>query len=190
MDQMTVFTPSLATSIYRTMVRIRKCDDRIQLSLRAGDLQFQYYPCGGQEGIAAGVGAALRPDDYSVITYRCIHDTIAKGASMREVMAEMYGRETGTSKGKGGPMHLSDPKSGLMVTTGIVGAGAPIANGFALAEQLKGTDKVCVVSFGDGAANIGAVHEAMNMAAVWNLPVVFVCQNNRYGEYTSYAASR
>jgi 2-oxoisovalerate dehydrogenase E1 component len=108
---------------------------------------------------------------------------------MTEIIAEMYGRVTGTSKGKGGPMHLSDPKAGLMVTTGIVGAGAPIANGLALAEQLKSSGRIVVCSFGDGAANIGAVHEAMNMAALWRLPVVFVCQNNLYAEYTSYAES-
>jgi pyruvate/2-oxoglutarate/acetoin dehydrogenase E1 component len=104
-------------------------------------------------------------------------------------MAEMYGRVTGTSKGKGGPMHLCDPHSGLMATTGIVGAGAPIAAGVALGEQLKGSGNVVTCSFGDGAANIGAVHEALNMAALWKLPVIFVCQNNLYAEYTSYADS-
>ena len=101
----------------------------------------------------------------------------------------MYGRETGTSKGKGGPMHLSDPTSGLMVTTGIVGAGAPIAAGIALGEMLKGSGNVVTCSFGDGATNIGAVHEALNLAALWKLPVVFVCQNNLYAEYTSFADS-
>jgi 2-oxoisovalerate dehydrogenase E1 component len=178
-----------ALDIFRTMTRIRACDDRIQMSLKAGHLQFQYYPCGGQEAIPATINALLRPDDYVVTTYRVVHDIIAKGSSMREVMAEMYGRVTGTSKGKGGPMHLADPKNGLMVTTGIVGAGLPISNGLALAEQLKGTDKVVVVSFGDGAANIGAFNESVNMAALWNLPVIFLCQNNLYAEYTDLAAS-
>lgn len=182
-------TREQALGIFRTMTRIRACDDRIQMSLKAGHLQFQYYPCGGQEAIPATINALLRPDDYVVTTYRVVHDIIAKGSSMREVMAEMYGRVTGTSKGKGGPMHLADPKNGLMVTTGIVGAGLPIANGLALAEQLKGTDRVVVVSFGDGAANIGAFNESINMAALWNLPVVFLCQNNLYAEYTDLAAS-
>jgi pyruvate/2-oxoglutarate/acetoin dehydrogenase E1 component/TPP-dependent pyruvate/acetoin dehydrogenase alpha subunit len=169
---------------YRTMTRIAAADKAIQRGLGAGELQFQYYPAGGQEAIPAGIAPLLGADDYLVITYRCIHDIVAKGTPMREIMAEMYGRAAGTSKGKGGPMHLSDPHSGLMVTTGIVGGGVPIANGLALAEQLKGTNRVAVVSFGDGATSTGAFHEAMNLAAVWKLPVVFVCQNNQYAEYT------
>lgn len=178
-----------AVAIYRTMARIHATDKRIQQGLAAGDLQFQYYPCGGQEAIPAAIARHLRPDDQSVITYRCIHDIVAKGTPLREIMAEMYGKVTGTSKGKGGPMHLSDPNSGLMATTGIVGAGAPIATGLALAVQLQGTGRVITCSFGDGAANIGAVHEALNLAALWKLPVVFVCQNNLYAEYTDYANS-
>ena len=178
-----------AVGIYRTMARIAATDLRIQQGLAAGDLQFQYYPCGGQEAIPAAIAPLLTIDDKSVITYRCIHDIVAKGTPIREIIAEMYGRETGTSKGKGGPMHLSDPNNGLMVTTGIVGAGAPIAVGVALGEQLKGSGRVVTCSFGDGAANIGAVHEALNLAALWQLPVVFVCQNNLYAEYTSFADS-
>ena len=178
-----------AVDIYRTMARIAATDRRIQQGLAAGELMFQYYPCGGQEAIPAAIAPHLTSGDQAVITYRCIHDIVAKGTPIGEIIAEMYGRSTGTSKGKGGPMHLSDPDSGLMVTTGIVGAGAPIANGLALAQQLKGTGRVVTCSFGDGAANIGAVHEALNLAALWKLPVVFVCQNNLYAEYTSYEAS-
>ena len=177
------------SNIYRLMVRIAECDAAVQRGLSAGELQFQYYPCGGQEAIAAVVGILLQADDYLVTTYRGVHDIVAKGTPIQEIIAEMYGRSAGTSKGKGGPMHLSDPNSGLMVTTGIVGAGTPIANGLAWASQLKSTGQVTVVSFGDGAANIGAVHEAMNLAAVWQLPVVFLCQNNLYAEYTSLAES-
>jgi pyruvate/2-oxoglutarate/acetoin dehydrogenase E1 component/TPP-dependent pyruvate/acetoin dehydrogenase alpha subunit len=184
-----VLSAETAKAIYRTMARIRACDDRIQMSLKAGHLQFQYYPCGGQEAIPASVYQHLTRDDEVVTTYRVVHDIIAKGASMREVMAEMYGRASGTSKGKGGPMHLCDPASGVMVTTGIVGGGLPIANGLALASQLQGTGKVVVVSFGDGAANIGAFNESLNMAALWQLPIVFLCQNNQYAEYTSFAES-
>lgn len=178
-----------AVAIYRTMARIAECDARIQQGLAAGDLQFQYYPAGGQEAIPATIMSLLEPDDLAVTTYRVIHDVVAKGTSMREIMAEIYGRATGTCKGKGGPMHLTAPDSGLMVTTGIVGAGAPIAAGLALAEAMQGTGRVTVCSFGDGAANIGAVHEALNIAALWSLPVVFVCQNNLYAEYTSFAES-
>lgn len=184
-----VWDAAEAKAVYRTMARIAEADRRICQGLAAGELMFQYYPAGGQEAIPAAIARHLRPDDHAVITYRCIHDTVAKGVPMREVMAEMYGREAGTSKGKGGPMHLSDPNSGLMATTGIVGAGAPIANGLALAAQLKGTGRITLCSFGDGAANIGAVHEALNLAALWKLPVLFVCQNNLYAEYTSFAHS-
>ncbi|MEO6113492.1 MAG: dehydrogenase E1 component subunit alpha/beta [Sphingomicrobium sp.] len=178
-----------AIAIYRTMARIAATDARIQQSLAAGALHFQYYPCGGQEAIPAAIATLLKPEDKSVITYRCVHDIVAKGTPIRDIVAEMYGRATGTSKGKGGPMHLSDPTHGLMVTTGIVGAGAPIAAGIALGEQLLGSGNIVTCSFGDGAANIGAVHEALNLAALWKLPVVFVCQNNLYAEYTSFEAS-
>jgi TPP-dependent pyruvate/acetoin dehydrogenase alpha subunit len=184
-----VLDAATAVDVYRTMARIAATDRRIQQGLAAGDLQFQYYPCGGQEAIPATIAALLRPDDQSVITYRCIHDIVAKGTPLTEIMAEMHGRATGTSKGKGGPMHLSDPNSGLMATTGIVGAGAPIATGLALAAQMQGSDRVTMCSFGDGAANIGAVHEALNLAALWKLPLVFVCQNNLYAEYTDFANS-
>ena len=177
----------LMLRIYTTMVRISEADKAIQRGLSAGELQFQYYPAGGQEAIPAGIAPHLRREDYAVITYRCIHDVVAKGTPLKEIMAEMYGRAAGTSKGKGGPMHLSDPHAGLMVTTGIVGAGLPIANGLALATQMQGSGRVTVVNFGDGATSTGAFHEALTLASVWKLPVVFVCQNNQYAEYTALA---
>jgi len=185
--------PEIATDtaigIYRTMTRIAETDRAIQRELASGELQFQYYPCGGQEAIPAAIAPLLKPDDRAVITYRCVHDIVAKGTPIRKIIAEMFGRADGTCGGKGGPMHLSDPASGLMVTTGIVGAGAPIANGIALAKQFAGSNRVVTCSFGDGAANIGAVHEALNLAALWQLPVIFVCQNNLYAEYTSFEDS-
>ena len=171
--------------IYRVMVRITESDAAIQRGLSAGEIQFQYYPVGGQEAIAAALSAVIQPDDHMCTTYRGIHDIVAKGTPLSEVMAELYGKAAGTCKGKGGPMHLSDPASGLMVTTGIVGGGLPIANGLALAAQMQKTGRVTSVSFGDGATSIGAFHEAMNLAAVWQLPVVFICQNNQYAEYTA-----
>ena len=179
----------VATNIFRTMTRIHACDARIQQLLSAGAMQFQYYPCGGQEAIPASIVELLNNDDYMVTTYRCVHDVVAKGSPMTEIIGEMAGRMTGTSKGKGGPMHISDPNSGMMVTTGIVGGGLPIADGIGLASKMKNTGQVVVVSFGDGAANIGAFNESLNMAALWDLPVIFVCQNNEYAEYTSYADS-
>jgi 2-oxoisovalerate dehydrogenase E1 component len=175
----------LNVSLYRTMARISAADKAIQRGLSAGEIQFQYYPAGGQEAIPAGICSVLRPDDYVVATYRVIHDIVAKGTPLNEIMAEMYGRQTGSCKGKGGPMHISDPNSGLMVTTGIVGGGIPIASGLGLAEKLKGTGRVVVVNFGDGATSIGAFHEGIVMASIWKLPVIFVCQNNQYAEYTA-----
>jgi pyruvate dehydrogenase E1 component alpha subunit len=112
---------------------------------------------------------------------------IAKGVPLKDLWAELGGRVTGTCKGKGGPMHVTHPASGVMVTTGIVGSSMPIANGLALAAQIRGEPRVAVAYFGDGAANIGAFHESLNMASVWKLPVVFVCQNNGYAEHTKYA---
>lgn len=181
--------PDTCRRVFQTMTRIATTDGEIQKMLAAGELQFQYYPCGGQEAIPAAIEPLLRPDDHMVTTYRGIHDIVAKGTPVREIMAEISGRAAGTSKGKGGPMHLSDPNSGLMVTTGIVGAGLPIADGLGLAARLDGTDRVVVVSFGDGATNIGAFNESLNLASLWQLPVIFVCQNNLYAEYTSYADS-
>ena len=179
----------VAVGIYKTMVRIDACNKRIEQLLAAGALQFQYYPCGGQEAIPASIAPQLNDDDQVVTTYRGVHDIVAKGTPMVEIIAEMMGKVNGTSKGKGGAMHLSDPNAGLMVTTGIVGAGMPIANGLALAAKMRGTGRVVVVNFGDGASNIGAFNESINMAALWDLPVVFLCQNNAYAEYTSYEYS-
>lgn len=174
-------------ALHRVMLRISECDRTIRRELEAGALSLPYYPVAGQEAIAAGVCAALRQDDYIATTYRGLHDIIAKGTPPEAVFAEFLGRVSGTSKGKGGPMHLADPATGLMLTTGIIGAGLPIANGLALAARLRGADRVCVCNFGDGATSIGAFHEAMNLAALWRLPVVFVCQNNQYAEYTALA---
>ncbi len=183
----TELTDDEALAIYATMATIRAAEDRITRGLRAGELRMTFYEVRGQEAIPAAVSAHLRRDDYMVTTYRGMHDAIAKGIPLDELMAEMCGRVTGTSKGKGGPMHLSDPHSGLMVTTGVVGGGLPIACGLGLASQLQGTDQVTVVNFGDGATSIGAAHEAANLAALWDLPVLFVCQHNQYGEHTRFS---
>lgn len=180
-------TDEAALRIFRTMTTIRHTEDRIVRGLGAGEFRMTYYNVRGQEVIPAAIGEHLRRDDYMVTTYRGMHDCIAKGIPLDELVAEMCGKVTGTSKGKGGPMHLSDPQSGLMVTTGVVGGGLPIAVGLALSSQLRGTDQVTVVNFGDGATSIGATHEAANLAALWQVPLLFVCQNNRYGEHTGYA---
>jgi TPP-dependent pyruvate/acetoin dehydrogenase alpha subunit len=174
-------------SIYGTMVLIAACDDALRSAISAGTVTMAYYSPRGQEATASAFGAVLRPDDYLVTTYRGLHDQIAKGVPLRPLLAEMLGRAEGTGKGKGGPMHVVWPDAGLMLTTGVVGSGLPIACGLAWAAQRRGDDRVALVSFGDGATNIGAFHEACNLAAVWRLGVVFLCQNNRYGEHTAFA---
>jgi pyruvate dehydrogenase E1 component alpha subunit len=172
--------------LYELVTTISQTDEKFRTLLSSGRVRSTYYSPKGQECISAAFGALLRPDDYSVTIYRGLHDHIAKGVPLPELFAEFLGRVSGTCKGKGGPMHVTHPASGLMVTTGVVGSGMPIANGLAWASKLKGTDQVTIVNFGDGASNIGAFHEALNLAAVWKLPVIFVCQNNRYGEHTRY----
>jgi pyruvate dehydrogenase E1 component alpha subunit len=166
------------------MVKIRTCDELMRSALMGGKLRLFYFPVGGQEAVAAALGEAVERSDYLVSTYRGLHDEIAKGAPLAGVLAEMMGRGAGVAGGKGGPMHICDPDSGVMLTSGIVGAGPPMANGLAMASQLRGDGRVTICSFGDGAINTGSFHEALNLAAVWELPVVFLCQNNRYAETT------
>ncbi|MGK2912511.1 MAG: thiamine pyrophosphate-dependent dehydrogenase E1 component subunit alpha [Sphingobium sp.] len=180
--------PDAATliEIYRRVALIRRNDDRTIKVLRSGRLAMPYYSPRGQEVIPAALAVELRDDDYLCTIYRGIHDMLAKGMPLNDLWAEVAGKVTGTCKGKGGPMHLTYPAKGIMVTTGIVGASTLIANGLAWAAQLDGSDRVAVATFGDGASNIGAFHEALNLAAVWKLPVIFVCQNNSYGEHTPY----
>lgn len=179
--------------IYRQMSRIHEVDKAIQAGLSSGKFMFTYWPMTGQEGIPASIAPLISREDHMVTIYRGIHDQVAKGVPLKGLFAEALGRIGGVNKGKGGSPHISDPNSGSMLTTAIVGAGAPIANGLALAEKMRGTDKVTIVNFGDGATSIGAIHEAMNMAGVWKLPVIFLCQNNQIGEYTpipEYTASQ
>jgi 2-oxoisovalerate dehydrogenase E1 component len=173
--------------MFATMATIRACDERIRRGLSSGEFAFTYWPCSGQEAVAVGAASALRPDDRIVSTYRGLHDQLAKGAPLDAVVAELLCRSTGINAGKGGAMHVSDPASGVVLSTGIVGAGIPVANGLALSSLLRRDGRVTVAAFGDGATNTGAFHEAVNLAAVWRLPVVFLCQNNGYGEMTPVA---
>jgi len=173
--------------MYRDAVRIKLFDERYLALMKSGAIGGMYYSPRGQEFCAVSVAANLRPDDYVVTIYRGLHDQIAKGVPLRELWAEYLGKSTGSCGGKGGPMHVTAPDYGLMVTTGVVGSGIPIANGLALSAHMLGQDRVTVVNFGDGATNIGAFHESLNLASIWRLPVVFVCQNNQYAEYTPLA---
>ncbi|MBY0388928.1 MAG: thiamine pyrophosphate-dependent dehydrogenase E1 component subunit alpha [Mycobacterium pseudokansasii] len=171
------------------MVLMKTADDRLAKGISTGEFICVYWPSRGQEAIAAAMGVVLRTDDQLVTTYRGLHDLIGKGVPLQEIFGEMLGRTVGASRGKGGTMHIANPAVGVMLSTGIVGAGPPVAVGLALAGKRKGLDRVTVVSFGDGATNTGSFHEAANMAALWNLPVVFVCQNNRYAEMTPTSAT-
>jgi TPP-dependent pyruvate/acetoin dehydrogenase alpha subunit len=170
--------------IYALMVLMEAADDRLSKGIGTGEFMCVYWPSRGQEAIAAAMGVSLRPDDQLVTTYRGLHDLIGKGVPLEEIYGEMMGRTVGASRGKGGSMHIANPEKGVMLSTGIVGAGPPVAVGLAMAAKRKGLDRVTVVSFGDGATNTGSFHEAANMAALWDLPVVFVCQNNLYAEMT------
>lgn len=177
----------LRRRLYELMVLMKTADDRLSRGIATGEFMCVYWPSRGQEAIAAAMGVALRPDDQLVTTYRGLHDLIGKGVPLEEIYGEMMGRTVGAGRGKGGTMHIADPARGVMLSTGIVGAGPPVAVGLAMAAKRKGIDRVTVVSFGDGATNTGSFHEAANMAALWDLPVVFVCQNNLYAEMTPTA---
>jgi 2-oxoisovalerate dehydrogenase E1 component len=184
--------PGVLKEIYIQIARIHEVDKAIRTGLASGKFRFTYWPMTGQEAIPATLKTLLSNDDYMITTYRGIHDSVAKGVPLKGLFAEMLGRSTGVNKGKGGSPHVSHPDSGSMLTTAIVGAGAPIANGLALAAKLRSEKRVTVVNFGDGATSIGTVHEALNLAGVWRLPVIFLCQNNQIGEYTlipDYTAS-
>ncbi|MFA7584984.1 MAG: thiamine pyrophosphate-dependent dehydrogenase E1 component subunit alpha [Novosphingobium sp.] len=173
--------------MFRKMALLKANDERSRKVITTGRLVMPYYSYRGQEAIPSALAVNLKDTDYLCTIYRGIHDMLAKGLPLKALWAEIAGRVDGTCKGKGGPMHLTDVERGVMVTTGIVGASMPIANGLAWATQLRGEDRVTVATFGDGASNIGAFHESLNLAAVWKLPVIFLCQNNRYGEHTKYA---
>src|SRR5882724_1953750 len=178
---------SVLLDIYRRATAVKQNDERFRAVIKSGKVTATYYSPRGQDLIPSAVSACLTDRDYICTIYRGIHDMIARGIPLKLLWAEIAGKATGTCKGKGGAMHITHPASGIMVTTGVVGSSMPIANGLALASQIRNEKRVTVAYFGDGASNIGAFHEALNMAAVWKLPVVFVCQNNQYGEHTRYA---
>ncbi|GGM98338.1 thiamine pyrophosphate-dependent dehydrogenase E1 component subunit alpha [Streptomyces fuscichromogenes] len=171
-------------TMYRTMTLARACEARLRKGFGSGEFAGVIWPSRGQEAIAGGLSTALRRDDRLVTTYRGIHDLLAKGVPPAEIMGEVLGRGAGASRGKGGTMHITCPEVGVMLSTGIVGSGPPVAVGLALAARLQGSDRVVAVCFGDGATNTGSFHEAVNLAAVWDLPLVLICQNNQYAELT------
>ncbi len=182
-------TSAVARQMLESMVLAKTCDERLRRGIASGEFLTVFWPSRGQEAISAGFAASLRADDRLVTTYRGLHDQIAKGVPLVEILGEMLGRAAGACKGKGGTMHIACPEVGLMLSTGIVGAGVPVAVGLALAGRRQGSDRVVLVSFGDGATNTGSFHEAANLAATWQLPVVMVCQNNQYAEMTPTSAT-
>ena len=176
--------PELLLGMYRKMVQIRRFEDTIHLKFLDGLLPGTVHLYQGQEAVAAGVCANLRIDDVITSTHRPHGHAIAKGVPIKSLMAELYGKTTGCCKGKGGSMHVGDASVGMIPAIAIVGGGLTIAAGCGLAFKFQRKDNVVAAFLGDGATNEGAFHEALNMAAIWDLPVVFVCENNLYGAST------
>jgi len=179
-----VKTASLPTERLRamlaTMLLIRAFEEKAEELYGLGRVHGTMHLSIGQEAVAVGVCEALRPDDYILSTHRGHGHCLAKGADVRRMMAEFLGKETGYCRGRGGSMHIADVEGGNLGANGIVGGGLPIATGVGLSIQVRGSGQVCVAFFGDGAANEGAFHESVNLASIWDLPVVFVCENNQY----------
>ena len=171
--------------MYETMVTIRRFEEQSRREADAGKLRGMHSSI-GQEAVPTGICAHLRDDDYVLGTHRSHHHCIAKGVDLNEMMAELLGKSTGTNKGKGGTMHIADINKGMLGANGVVGSNIPVATGVALSAKVRGSDQVSVVFFGDGASSQGSLHEAMNIASIWKLPTLFVCENNRYAESTPF----
>ncbi len=164
--------------LYRTIVRIRRFEERVSEEFAAGNIPGSVHVYIGEEAVATGAIAHLRKDDYIMSTHRGHGHLIAKGGKMNLMMAELFAKKTGYCLGKGGSMHIADLDIGMLGAAGIVGSGIPIATGAGLSARMRGTDQVTICFFGDGASNIGRFHEGINLASVWKLPVIFVCENN------------
>ena len=178
------FSGDQLLDVYRRMRTIRAFEEKLQEQVAAGKIGGFMHLYAGEEAVAVGVCARLRDDDLVGSTHRGHGHCIAKGVDVKEMMAELFGRATGTNKGKGGSMHIADVDKGMLGANGIVGGGIPLVTGAALTAQVKGLDHVAVGFFGDGATNQGQFHESLTMAANWKLPVLYVCENNGFGEFT------
>lgn len=177
-------TPDIVIDIYTRMLRIRRFEEQVGALFAEGQLPGFVHLYIGAEAVGVGVCAALRDDDYIVSTHRGHGHVIAKGGDFNRMMAELFGKATGYCKGKGGSMHIADFSIGMLGACGIVGGGIPVAVGAGFSAFYRGTDQVSVSLFGDGAANEGSFHESLNLASALRLPVIFVCENNGYGEFT------
>lgn len=170
--------------MYSQMLRIRRVEERLLEIFAQGKIPGFIHVSIGQEAVPVGVCSILRPDDYISNTHRGHGQALAKGADLKKFMAELYGRRDGYCRGKAGSMHVACKELGIIGSNGVVGGGIPISLGTAFASQYLGNDRVTVCFFGDGATNEGTFHESLNLAAVWNLPIVFCCENNRWAEFT------
>ena len=171
--------------MYRTMQTIRQFESRVKDIFQEGKIPGFVHVSIGEEASATGVAAALTDTDYITSTHRGHGHLIAKGGDVKPMMAELFGKKTGYCKGKGGSMHIANFELGILGANGIVGAGLPIATGAGLAAKVRGSGEVAACFFGDGASNEGTFHESLNIASAWKLPVVYVCENNLYGEFTA-----
>ena len=171
-------------NFYERMFLIRRFEERVKLLFLEGSMPGTIHQCQGQEATAVGVCSALNVDDYITSTHRPHGHALAKGLSCRELLAELYGKITGCCKGKGGSMHVGNMEKGMVPAIAIVGGGIPLATGMGLAFKMQKSSQVAACFFGDGASSEGAFHEAVNMAAIWDLPVIYVCENNLYGAST------
>ena len=171
--------------MYETMVTIRRFEEQARREADAGRLRGMHSSI-GQEAVPTGVCAHLKENDYVLGTHRSHHHCIARGVDVNEMMAELLGKVTGTNRGKGGTMHIADINRGMLGANGVVGSNIPVATGAGLSAKMKGTDGVSVVFFGDGAVGQGSLYESLNLASIWKLPVLYVCENNRYAESTPF----
>ncbi len=178
-----------ALELYRTMLMIRRFEEKLFFLFSTRAMPGSMHQYNGEEAVAAGVCSCLNKSDYITSTHRGHGHCIAKGADVRNIMAEMFAKSTGCCKGMGGSMHIADFGVGMLGANGIVGGGLPHAAGAAWSSQYRGTQQVAVAFFGDGASNEGSFHESLNLAAVWKLPAIFVCENNLYGFSTYYRRS-
>jgi pyruvate dehydrogenase E1 component alpha subunit len=168
-------------SMYKEMVRIRRFEERVLVLFSKGKIPGMLHSYIGEEAVAVGACAAINSDDYITSTHRGHGHVIAKGADMKRMMAELFAKSTGYNKGKGGSMHIAEPNIGILGANGIVGGGIPIATGAALSSKLLKNNKVTLCFFGDGASNQGTFHESINLASAFNLPCIYICENNLYG---------
>jgi TPP-dependent pyruvate/acetoin dehydrogenase alpha subunit len=182
-------TDELLLEMYVRMLRVRLFEERVRHLFANGRIPGFLHTSIGQEAVAVGVATALRGDDYILSTHRGHGHLVAKGGSLRALMAELYGKANGLCHGKGGTMHIADVSVGYLGANGVLASGCVLAPGVGLSIRHRGTDQVVLTLFGDGAANRGPFHEGVNMAAIWRLPVIFVCENNRWASTTAHAVS-